>query len=81
MPDPTEPLRRAMVNAISGDPKTREELEQVVGQVWDTDQLRQEFTVKSFLAPYVLVQRKDGAKGTMMFQHMPRYYFGFQQED
>jgi hypothetical protein len=31
------------------------------------------------MAPLVVVRRKaDGVKGSLEFQHMPRYYFGFQ---
>jgi len=47
--------------------------------VWDTDQLRAEFEVTGFMAPFVAVRRKsDGVKGAMMFQHHPRFYFDFQ---
>jgi len=45
---------------------------------WDSDQLREEFEVRSFLTPFVFVTRKaDGVKGTMMFTHLPRFYFNF----
>ncbi len=48
------------------------------GQVWDTQQLRQDFEVIGFLAPLVVVRRKaDGVKGSLEFQHRPRYYFNF----
>jgi hypothetical protein len=33
------------------------------------------------MAPFVVVRRKsDGVKGSMMFQHMPRYYFSFRED-
>ena len=31
------------------------------------------------MAPLVVVRRKsDGVKGSLMFQHSPRFYFGFE---
>ena len=31
-----------------------------------------------FMAPYVVVRRKsDGQRGSLMFQHDPRFYFSF----
>ena len=48
------------------------------GQTWTTEQLREEFVVDGFLAPYVTVTRKsDGARGTLQFQHNPRVYWGW----
>jgi hypothetical protein len=56
----------------------REELEARYGQVWDTAQLREDFEVLSFLAPAVIVLRKsDGQRGTLLFQHLPRFYFAW----
>ena len=43
---------------------------------WTTEELRTNFEVLSFLAPFVVVKRKvDGVKGTMQFNHSPRVYF------
>ena len=59
---------------------TKEEVKKEfnVEEVWDTNELQELFTVHSFLAPYVVVTRKsDGVKGTLMFTHMPRFYFSF----
>jgi len=48
------------------------------GNVWDTKQLQENFSVQSFLAPFCSVIRKsDGAKGVVEFQHSPRLYFTF----
>lgn len=89
MEDPTEQIRRNMVQANSaavesGNPeRERTRLEQQYGQgnVWDTAQLQQAFTVHSFLAPFCLVTRKsDGVKGAVEFQHSPRLYFDFQPD-
>jgi hypothetical protein len=50
------------------------------GQTWDTKQLREDFTVLGFAAPFVVVRRKsDGQKGTLEFTHRPRVYFDFHE--
>ena len=56
----------------------RKRLEAQYGQVWDAAQLAQDFEVLGFMAPYVVVRRKsDGCKGSLEFQHSPRFYFNF----
>lgn len=81
MTDPTEGIRRELVAQINAEPGSRADLEAKHGQVWDTDQVRDEFEVIGFMAPLVVVKRKaDGVKGSLMFQHHPRFYFGFQPE-
>lgn len=56
----------------------RATLEDQHGQVWDIEQLKKEFTVVSFSAPFVVViRKKDQRLGTLQFQHEPRYYFDF----
>ena len=78
MSDPTETARRQRIAEINIEPGSREFLEATYGQVWDTDQLREEFEVVGFLAPLVVVRRKaDGVKGSLEFQHAPRFYFTF----
>ena len=68
-----------MSNVISFDPSSREYLEQKYGKVWNTAQLKRDFEVDGFMAPYVQVRRReDGAVGSLMFQHSPRYYFNFE---
>jgi hypothetical protein len=70
-----------MVAEINAEPGSRANLGAKHGQVWDTDQVRNEFEVIGFLAPLVVVRRRaDGMKGSLMFQHNPRFYFGFQPE-
>ena len=81
MTDITENTRRKMVGAINAVPSEREALEQAYGKdnVWDTTELQETFEVRGFAAPFCTVIKKDtGEKGTVMFQHMPRFYFGFQ---
>lgn len=81
MTDPTESIRRQELAQINAEPGSREVLEAKHGQVWDTDELRQEFDVLGFMAPFVVVQRKsDGMRGSLKFQHSPRFYFDFEPE-
>lgn len=77
--DPTEPIRRARVAELNNDPGSREALEVKYGQVWSTDQLTKDFDVIGFAAPLVVVKRKsDGKRGSLEFQHRPRFYFNWQ---
>ena len=79
MTDPTEDIRRQMLAEINAVPGSREYLDAKHGQVWDTQQLSDDFEVLGFMAPLVVVRRKsDGVKGSLMFQHSPRFYFGFE---
>jgi len=79
MIDDTEVIRRALVNEINSNPGERAALEATYGQVWDTNELGKDFEVSGFMAPFVVVRRKsDGVKGTLVFQHQPRYYYTFQ---
>lgn len=81
MNDPTENVRREMVQEINTNPGSREALEAKHGQVWDTQQLSEDFEVHAFLAPFILARRRaDGVKGTLVFQHDPRFYFNFRPE-
>lgn len=58
--------------------EARAKAEKKYGQVWDTTELQEDFTVHGFQAPCVVVTRKsDGVKGTLEFTHMPRFYFDF----
>lgn len=48
------------------------------GQTWDSDELRRDFEVLGFQAPYVVVKRKtDGVVGSLQFTHAPRLYFSW----
>ena len=79
MSDPTESIRRERVAEINAEPGSREALETEYGQIWSTDELSRDFEVLGFMAPLVVVRRKsDGRKGSLEFQHNPRFYFNFQ---
>lgn len=76
MNDPTEQLRRAMIE--TGQPAR--DLAKA-DQRWNTEELQRDFTVVGFMAPFVVVIRKaDCVKGTLEFVHSPRVYFNFHEE-
>lgn len=78
MTDPVDNIRRQLLAEVNAQPGSREVLEAEHGQVWDTEQLAQDFEVLGFAAPFVVVRRRsDGMKGSLVFQHDPRFYFGF----
>jgi hypothetical protein len=82
MSDSTEDIRRERLAEINAEPGTREALQAAYGQVWDTQQLAEEFEVIGFMAPFVVVRRKsDGVKGSFEFQHDPRFFFNFHPHD
>lgn len=65
-------------NETTPVPGSREALEAKYGQVWSTQELQQDFDVLGFGAPYVVALRKiDNVKGSLTFQHDPRFYFDF----
>ena len=73
MTDPTEDMRRELQAAVNSGEIPPE------GQTWTTEQLREEFEVEGFMAPFVVVRRKrDGVRGTLMFLHAPRVFFDFE---
>jgi hypothetical protein len=75
-------IRKVEATALNATAaQTREEVEKRFGQVWDTQELQKEFVVEGFVAPYVVVTRKsDGKRGSLRFQHLPRWYFDWQEE-
>ena len=78
MADATEAIRRQRLVEINAESADRDALTSKYGRVWNTAELCAEFEVLGFMAPYVVVQRKaDGCKGSLEFQHSPRWYFNF----
>jgi hypothetical protein len=81
MADETEAIRRHMVTEINTNAGPRAELERQYGTVWDTSELGRDFEVLGFAAPFVVVKRRsDGVRGSLLFQHHPRFYFSFSPE-
>jgi hypothetical protein len=82
MIDPTEQIRKELVAEINFRPGSREALAAAHGQVWDTNELGSDFEVLGFAAPLVVVRRlSDNKKGSLYFQHNPRFYFGFKADN
>jgi len=87
--DTTEPIRRQMVsqinNTVASDNKEteRKRLEAIHGKgnVFDTDELSDNFEVIGFMAPFVVVRRlSDNKRGSLLFQHSPRFYFDWHEK-
>jgi hypothetical protein len=79
MNDATETIRRERMAEINAVPGSREALEAEHGEVWNTDQLVEEYEAIGFMAPFVVVRRRsDGQKGSLEFQADPRFYFNWQ---
>lgn len=81
--DETEGDRIALVAAINTSTADRPVLEKVFGKgnVWDTDELTRDFEVLQFMAPFCIVRRRSsGVRGTVTFQHRPRFYWDFEPE-
>jgi ATP-dependent Zn protease len=78
MSDPTESYRRKRIAEINVQPGSREALELQYGQVWTTEEMSRDFEAIGFSAPFIVVRRRvDGKKGSLEFQHRPRFYFNF----
>ena len=81
MIDPTEQIRQELAAEINYQPGSREALEVAHGRVWNTVELRNEFEVLGFAAPMIVVRRlSDRVKGSLYFQHDPRFYFEFKED-
>ena len=77
--DATTKQRAEMANNINVMAADRERMEIAHGQVWTTSELQEDFEVIQFAAPYVIVrERSTGHKGSLLFQHDPRFYYGFE---
>ena len=60
---------------------TKDEIKEKYGQTWTTEELTKEFKVMGFMAPLVVVKRKnDDVVGSLEFQHLPRFYFNFKED-
>ena len=88
MNDPTEGVRRVLVNAINTQVESQEpddertRLEILHGEVWDTKEVTKNFSIEGFMAPFVVAtHRESGKSGTLMFQHSPRFYFLWKPND
>lgn len=79
--DTSEEFRSLLNKLVNMTPFERPELESEHGEVWDTQELQRDFEVLGFMAPFVVVIRKaDRQKGSLMFQHSPRFYYDFEPD-
>jgi hypothetical protein len=79
--DCTEFLRMMRMVDLNAAPEDRQALEQRHGQVWDAKELAGDFVVIGFMAPFVVVDRNaDGLRGSLEFQHHPRFYFNWKED-
>lgn len=75
--DPLEVIRHQLI-LLHSQPRNREELEAVYPQVWNEEQLAEDFEVLGFRGDVVDVRKKaDGQPGQLSFQDTPWFYFGF----
>lgn len=73
-----ELARMARAAEIAREAAERAVLEERHGRVWSTDEMQEDFEPIGFAAPLIVVRRRsDGAKGSLEFQHNPRFYFNF----
>ena len=74
MSDETETIRRQRVAEINAAPGSREALEAQYGQVWDTNELCEEFEAVGFMAPLVVVHRvsRSQEESTVTLAHANR---------
>jgi hypothetical protein len=77
----TETLRRVRLAEINTEPAERPTLGRRHGQVWDSRELSRDFVVIGYMAPFVVVHRKaDGIRGSLEFQHHPRFHFNWRED-
>jgi hypothetical protein len=74
-------IRKTLINEINAEQADRAKLEDKYSKVWNTTELTDEFEVQGFMAPFVVVrQRATGKRGSLMFQHYPRFYFNWKPD-
>lgn len=73
-----EKLQARMREYINDNPRSRAEIENSDGQVWNTQELAKDFTIVAFAAPLVVVKTKSNQElGSLLFQHQPRLYWDY----
>jgi hypothetical protein len=79
--DVTEQLRRVRLAVLNADPGDRPALKERHGDVWDGVELGRDFEVIGFMAPLVVARRRsDSQRGSLEFQHHPRFYFNWRDD-
>lgn len=79
--DIVEQLRLVRLAVLNAKPGDRQALKKRHGQVWDAAELGRDFKVIGFMAPLVVVRRRsDSKRGSLEFQHHPRFYFNWRDD-
>jgi hypothetical protein len=81
--DETEEFRKARQSELNASAAARAELEERYGKenVFSGEEMRERFTPLGFAAPYMMAKEtKTGKKGSLEFQHSPRFYFNWQED-
>ena len=79
--DHTEAFRRHRLAQLNPG-VDRAALERRYGIVLDAKELATSFKVIGFMAPLAVVKRKvDGKVGSLEFQHAPRFYFNWKEDN
>ena len=79
--DLTEQLRRVRLAVLNAEPGDRPALKERHGDVWDGVELGRDFEVIGFMAPLVVARRRsDSQRGSLEFQHHPRFYFNWRDD-
>ncbi len=74
-------LTTGIKKMVSDKEKTAAIEEVEVETIMTTEEMKEQYTVEGFGAPFVFVFRNsDGARGTLKFQHSPRLYWSFAKE-
>jgi len=82
MEDETQEIRQLRQAELNSAAAARAVLEERYGKVWSTDELREDFEVKGFAAPIVVVRRRsDNQMGSLEFQSSPRFYFNWEPDE
>ena len=74
-------FRKHLAREIAAGPRDREGLQQKYGEVWDHLEVAKAFRITAFAAPFCwAIRLSDGARGTLLFTHLPRFYFSFEPD-
>ena len=66
---------------VNRNPKDRDELEKVYSDIWNTSEVARHYEILGFKSPFAIARCKTtGERGSLVFQNVPRYYFGWDAE-
>lgn len=70
---------RMLERGINKNPCEGRELSEQIGEeVWSASEVGATFDILGFKSPFALAEhRESGVRGSLLFQNIPRYYFGW----